>query len=676
MNRIILLCSALAAPSAAIAQESPAEEEEQEPRSGQIVVYGRGIDQIGEARSASQGVVGYRDFEDRPISRVGELVENVPGVIATQHSGAGKANQYFLRGFNLDHGTDFAVFVDGVPVNMRSHGHGQGYLDLNFLIPELIERIDYRKGPYFADVGDFSAAGTAIFRTAERLPAPLAEVVVGEFGYRRGLLAGSAALGGGDLLVGLEGVLSDGPWLLDEDLERGNALIRYSQPDWSLSLSAYSARWTSTDQIPERAVADGRIDRFGFVDADLGGETSRFAITGQGRLGGFELAAYALLYRLNLTSNFTYFLDDPVNGDEFQQRDRRAVFGGTVRHALTPRIGGLDLRLRLGADLRYDAIGAVGLYRSSGGVRTQTVREDEVDEYSGALFADAELTLAPGLRLSAGLRGDLYGYYVRSDLAANSGAGSDFILTPKLALAWAPQPWLELYANYGEAFHSNDARGATISIDPATGETADPVNLLARARGAELGARVETERFAASLVGFFLDLQSELVFVGDAGTTEPNDATRRYGVEATIFWRPRPWLTMDASAAFTHARFREVAVDLSHIPGAVPEVIAAGVTLARGGFSGSVRLRHFGAAPLTEDGSVRSDPTTLVNLGAYYRTGRLRLGVELLNLFNAEDADITYFYESRLPGEAAGVEDRHFHPVEPRQLRASVRLTF
>jgi outer membrane receptor protein involved in Fe transport len=680
LNRLPTTILALALLSGAHpgeAQEAGSEESEQ----ADIIVYGRAIEQIGTARSGSQGVVGYQDFENRPLSRVGELVENVPGVIATQHSGTGKANQYFLRGFNLDHGTDFAGFVDGVPVNMRTHGHGQGYLDFNFLIPELVERIDFAKGPYFADAGDFSAAGTIRFTTVDRLERPFAEFTAGEFGYFRGLVAGSFATGNGDVLLGLDGTLSNGVWELDENLEKVNGLLKYSQGTaergFSLGLTAYDAHWRATDQVPERAIQSGRISRFGNIDPFLFNSTTRIGVTGEAQLGATAINAYATYYRLMLNSSFTYFLDDPLNGDQFQQRDRRGVYGGSIQHGVKARLAGRDVKLRFGADARYDAIGTVGLYRSSRSVRREAIREDQVDEYSGALWSDAEIALTPRLRAIAGLRYDIIGYDVNAGFAPNAGSGSDGIFTPKAALAWRPVDGLELYANYGESFHSNDVRGATISIDPVSGDPADRVPVFARARGYEVGARVETGRFNASLVGYYLTLQSELVFVGDAGTTEPNDATRRYGMEAAAFWRPTDWLTLDASAAFTNARFRGVDPGFRRIPGSVGEVLSGGFSADLGsGLVITARVRHFGAAPLIEDNSARSDPTTLLNGGAYWTRGRAKVGLDILNLLNAKDADISYFYESQLPGEAAPVADRHLHPVERRQVRASLRLAF
>jgi outer membrane receptor protein involved in Fe transport len=667
----IVIAAAASGPALAQADGSGAPKADRDD----IVVYGRAIEQIGVAQTASEGTVGYADFQNKPISRVGELAENVPGLVATQHSGTGKANQYFLRGFNLDHGTDFAASVDGVPVNMRSHGHGQGYLDLNFIIPELIERIDYRKGPHHADTGDFSLAGSAAFSTYDRLARPFAEATIGAFGYYRALVAGSARVGAGDLLVGVEGTLSNGPWVLDEDLEKVNGFAKLSGAGWRLAASGYHASWTSSDQVPVRAVESGLIPRFGFIDPDLGGRTTRLGLNGAAELGPVSLSAYAVHYRFRLTSNFTYFLDDPVNGDEFQQRDRRSVFGGSLRYAFETKLGGLPAAVRLGADARYDDIGLVGLYRSSGGTRRETVREDRLDEYSLGLFGEASLSLAPDLRAIVGLRAEHFGYDVRAGLAANSGDGSDTILLPKASLAWRAGPHVELYGSYGEGFHSNDARGAAISIDPVSGEPAERVPLLVRGRGAELGARVEYPRFNASLALFRLSIGSELVFVGDAGGTEPNPPSRRQGAEANLFWRPLDGFTLDGSASFTRARLRGQG-SANRIPGSVNTVLGGGATVDLGsGVSATMRLRHFGSAPLIEDNSVRSEATTLVNAGAYYSFAGGRIALDLFNLFGAREPDISYLYPSRLPGEPAeGIEDIHFHPVEPRQLRLSVRL--
>jgi outer membrane receptor protein involved in Fe transport len=671
------LCT-LPAVTAALAFFAPARANEHIPPADDIIVHGRALEQVGIASSGSEGVVGYADFEDRPISRVGELAENVPGLIATQHSGSGKANQYFLRGFNLDHGTDLAGFVDGAPINMRSHGHGQGYLDLNFLIPEIVERIDYTKGPYHAEKGDFASAGSISFTTKSKLVRPLVEVEAGSFGHVRALMAGSGEAGSGTVLGAFEGTISDGPYVLGEKLRKVNGLIKYSQDNWSLSLSGYHTSYRATDQVPLRAIQSGLISRLGFIDGDLGGRVSRVAANFNGDFDGTKVSAYAIGYRFRLTSNFTYFLDDPVNGDEFQQRDGRGIFGGAISREFPVTLLGAETKLRIGVDTRFDRVGKVGLYRSAAGIPTATIRQDRIDEYGGGLYGEAEMALTPALRLVLGLRSDTIGYRVQSGLAANSGKGSDSILTPKAALAWRATKGVEFYANYGEGYHSNDVRGTTISVDPASGAPADRVPVFARSRGEELGVRVERSGLIASLVGFRLDLASELVFVGDAGNTEPNAATRRYGAEFSLFWKPLDRITLDAEAAYTRARFRGVESGLDRIPGAVPLVLSGGVSARLAdALTATVRVRHFGKAPLIEDNSQRSDPTTIVNFGAYLDVGQVRLSGDVLNLFNSRDADITYFYASRLPGEPAeGVEDRHLHPIEPRQVRISARLRF
>jgi len=647
----------------------------------ELYIFGRAIDLIGSARSGSEGIVGYRDFERRPLLRVGELVEVIPGLVATQHSGTGKANQYFLRGFNLDHGTDFAASIDGAPINFRTHGHGQGYLDLNFIIPELTEQIAFRKGPYTADVGDFSAAGSADFKTYDALPQSILQANVGEFGFRRGLAAASVEAAGGSLLVAGEAVFNDSPFVLDENLEKYNAFLKYARrggvADWSAALSFYDSQWTSTDQIPLRAIESGAVSRLGFIDPDLGGETTRAAFTGEASIGRLDLSAYALYYDFALFSNFTYFANDPVNGDEFEQRDERVTAGGAAVYAQPFDLGGRALTLRAGGDLRYDDIFNLGLFNTVGRERIGTVRDDAVSELSLGAFLDAEIALTDRLRASAGVRGDVYRYDVASSIDVNSGDGSDAIFTPKAGLAWRIADPVELYANYGQGFHSNDVRGAAIAVDPVTGEPVDPVDVLVRAEGAEIGARVETGALNASLVGFWLELDSELVFVGDAGTTEPNAGSRRFGVEFNAFWRPVSWLALDASAAFTDARFAGAPPGEARIPQAVENVFGAGAVVeASEALTATLRLRRFGEAPLIEDGSVFSEPTTVVNLGLYYELGPALLSLDVLNLFDSRDADITYFFESRLPGEPAPVEDIHLHPVEPRQVRGGIRLAF
>lgn len=648
-----------------------------------IFVYGRELNLLGVATTASEGTVGYDDFKDRPISRVGELVEVIPGAIATQHSGEGKANQYFLRGFNLDHGTDFSAHVDGVPVNLRTHGHGQGYLDLNFVIPEIVERVDYTKGPYSVKNGDFSSAGAARYKLYETLEDSFALLTAGEFNYYRTVVAGSFELASDtSMLVALEGALHDGPWRLDQDLEKINGLakITHKTSEWttSLNLSVYSISYVATDQIPLRAVNSGQVDRFGFIDDDLGGSTNRFSasVTSNHEADDFtitSLSAYFVDYGFSLFSNFTYFLDDPLNGDEFEQIDERSYFGGSLSQE---RAIGEHFALAYGIETRHDDISDLGLFRTQNRQRLTTLRRDKVKQSSVGVWAYGDYSLAADLRLSIGFRGDYYhGSVDAVSLEANSGKADDVLLSPSIGLAWQPNDTLEFYANYGRGFHSNDVRGATITVDPASNEEATQVPILVQSRGAEIGARYSDKNFVATLSMFTLSLDSELVFIGDAGTTEANNASRRYGVEASIFWRPLDWLAVDISGALTDAKFDGVGAD-NEIPGAVSRVLGGGIVARFDPFIMSARVRHFGGAPLTEDGVITAPATTLLNGSMNYKWKNLTLGFELLNLLDTKDNDISYFFASQLQGESAPVEDIHFHPVEPRQVRFTVRYDF
>jgi outer membrane receptor protein involved in Fe transport len=658
----------------------------------EVVVAAKRHALIGRVESSSQGTVTRQQLETRPVMRTGELLETVPGLVVTQHAGDGKANQYFLRGFNLDHGTDLATSVDGVPVNMHTHGHGQGYTDINFVIPELLDRIEYKKGTYYADEGNFSAAGAVDLRYRRSLDGNVLSLTAGEDAYARGLLAGSASIGGGDLLWGLEYGHTDGPWDLEENLRKANVLVKYSHGDrgdrYAVTASFYDGEWISTDQIPERAVDSGLLDRFGFVDSTNGGESHRYSLAYEVEkpLGDWKFAAnaYALDYQLDLFSNFTYSIDT-ANGDQFEQFDGRQAYGLHSEVSRETNFGGLRGALRFGFESRFDDIERVGLYLTDDRVRLSTIREDAVERLGLGFYVEQQLQATDWLRVIAGLRHDRADFDVSSDLAANSGSTEDNITSPKLSFVFGPWAETEVFVNAGRGFHENDARGTTITVDPADGFTAaDRVNPMVRAEGAEIGIRTALLPYTQlALTAWTLSLDSELLYVGDAGATEANRASSRRGVELGVYVSPRSWLTLDADLAWSRARFNEL--DLSEtsgagdrIPGAVERVASLGVAVQHpSGWFGGARFRHFGEAPLIEDDSVRSDPTTLVNLEVGRRIGkRFSISLAAHNVFDSDDNDITYFYESQLPGEAAPVEDRHFHPVEPRTFRFTVETHF
>ncbi len=653
----------------------------------EVVVTAQRHGLAGQVDSSTQGIVTRAQLETRPVLRTGELLETVPGLVVTQHSGDGKANQYFLRGFNLDHGTDLATSVDGIPVNMHTHGHGQGYTDINFVIPELLDHIEYKKGTYYADEGNFSAAGAVDLVYRHALDSSLLSLTLGEDHYARGLFAGSAGVGGGDLLWGFEYGHADGPWELAEDLHRVNALVKYSRGDrrdgFSITASAYDGSWNSTDQIPERAVSAGELDRFGYVDPTDGGKSHRYALAFDlaKPLGdwGLDANVYALAYQLDLFSNFTYFMN-PVNGDQFEQFDDRQAYGLHAELGRTTEFGGLTGHFKVGLETRFDDIGTVGLYQTRQRERLDTVRQDAVTRLGLGVYAEQQLQVTGWLRGIAGVRYDHADFNVDSNLAANSGAAADGIVSPKASLVFGPWADTEFFVNYGRGFHENDARGTTITVDPADGVTpVARVNPMVRATGAELGMRTAAlPHTQLALTAWHLDLDSELVYVGDAGATEPSRATERYGVELGAFVTPLPWLTLDADLAWSHGRFSQYDPAGDFIPGAVESVASVGVAVQHpGGWFGGARFRHFGAAPLVEDDSVRSDPTTVVNVEAGRRVGKhFSVSLAVYNVFDSHDNDITYFYESQLPGESTPVQDRHFHPVEPRTLRLTVETRF
>ncbi len=643
---------------------------------------------VGIAQSASQGAITARQLAVRPIMRAGEVLETIPGVVISQHSGEGKANQFYLRGFNLDHGTDFATTVAGIPVNMPTHGHGHGYSDVSYLIPELVSGVQFSKGPYFADQGDFATAGSANINYTNSLDRPLVRVGAGQDGFFRTLVAASPRLGRGTLLAAFEGGRNDGPWVIPDDYERLNGIVRYTQGDtvngFSLTGMGYRATWDSTDQIPKRAVDQGLVDRFGALDTTDGGDSYRYS-------GSFDwqqtrgnaatrVTAYGLAYDLDLYSNFTFLLDDPENGDQFHQKDHRFVSGAKATHRRQSRWRGRAVQNSLGVQLRNDSISTVGLYHTVARELFDTTREDEVLQTSGAVFAQNETSWSPTLRTLGGLRAEAFRFDVTSDNPLNSGTESAGIVSPKGGVVVGPFGGTEFYLNAGLGFHSNDARGVTITVDPATGGPVERVTPLARAKGVEGGVRtVAVKGLQSSLTVWSLNLDSELVFVGDAGTTNAGRPSHRHGIELANYYSPAPWLTLDFDWTWSHGHFTDGDPAGDAIPGAAETVISAGAAVddVRGVF-GSARLRYFGPRPLIEDDSVRSDATAIVNLQAGYKvTPRVRLLFDIFNLLDAEDSDVDYYYTSRLPGEPeGGVEDIHFHPTIPFTARLSIALAF
>ncbi|MEN7341825.1 MAG: TonB-dependent receptor [Pseudomonadota bacterium] len=641
----------------------------------EIVVYGRAQSQIDDATSASQGFVNQDDIRLPPRLRVGDLVEVVPGMVATQHSGIGKANQYFLRGFNLDHGTDFSATVDGIPINMPSHGHGQGYLDLNFLIPETVGSTHYRRGPYAAEVGDFSSAASVSFDLIDQFEKAFVSTSLGAFGEQRLVGAGSISAAAGEFTAAAEVARYDGPWVLPEDANQLKGYAAYTQriksADVRLTWQGYDSDWRATDQIPDRAISSGEVSRFGSLDDDLGGRTTRHALAMNADFESWRVNAYAIDYDFRLFSNFTYFLNDS-RGDEFEQVDNRRVYGVGIRNHEHQQVSRWDIRW--GADIRVDDISQIGLYNTVDRERIGTVRQDAVRLNSISGWTQINARINEALRAVLGARLDRHDWNVDARLPQNSGSGNDVQFSPKASLIWSPGDHLAVYFNYGRGFHSNDVRGATITTDPQSLESADAVAVIVPSDGTELGLRYESgSGLNATLTIFVLDLESELVYVGDAGTTEAGNATRRTGIETEMFWQATDWLALNAAYAYTDARQRNTDPGFDHIPGAVSSTLTFGLNAVwREGWSASARLRWLDSAPLTDDGAISSRDSLLLNMGVARQFGSAEIRFDVLNALNTKDADVAYFFESRLANEPESVADIHAHPLAPRALRGTI----
>lgn len=643
-----------------------------EPAGADIVVFGRGETKIGVAHAASEGTVAGADLLVRPLLRVSELLEAVPGMVAAQHSGSGKANQYFLRGFNLDHGSDFTTYIDGVQMNLRTHGHGQGYLDLNGLIPEIIAREDFRKGPYRADGGDFALAGAAYMATIESFDAPWVSLEGGSYGYAR-LAAGGTTdgLGAGKLTLAGQAKIYDGPWQEPEHLRHASGFAKYVAPlgegTIEASLNAYHATWRPTEQIPERVIGSPICpDVFCSPDPSARGRTTRLVGNIAFRQTDWRANIYGQFYDWAMTSNPTYTDPDGTSA-QIRQFDRRWIIGGrgekhwTVSQALT---------LTLGTEARYDHIGNVGVSRTSERRFLFSLGRYHVEEASAALYGEATWEPLAGLRLIGGLRGDYYHYSVRArdEAAAQAGTGNghDSILSPKASVAYSLTPNLELYGNWGRGFHSNDVRGA-VNIET-------PVPVLVRGEGKEVGARWQLSSLTLTATYWWLDVDSELRFVGDSNAVEPTGASKRRGYELIAFWRPLRWLAIDGNYTASRSRYDNG----DRIPNAFEDAASAGIALVLDPWEASLRLRHLGPYPLIEDNSVRDGGSTVFNFRAARKIGRFQVYGELLNILNSRDKDIVYFYESYIPSvDVDGpIEGRLSRVVEPRTLRLGVRAEF
>jgi outer membrane receptor protein involved in Fe transport len=661
-----------------------------------VVVTGQGAATIGNADSASEGTVTAEQLANRPLLRPAEVLESVPGLTVTQHSGDGKANQYFLRGFNLDHGSDFATSVAGMPVNMVSHAHGQGYMDLNFLIPELVGGVRYRKGVYAAEDGDFSSTGSARIDYVRSLASPFIELTAGENNYRRALGAGSREWNGLQWLSALELAGNDGPWDQPENLRKANAVLRVSSgtasDGFSLSATAYRSTWVASEHVPERAIDSGEIGRYGTLLPNDGGVTHRIGLSGEWAASGDNSAwhgnAWLIDYDLNLFSSPSGFISG-AQGDQHEQADHRIIGGGQLDRRWFLGQEWYDTEIALGAQLRHDRIGTLGLYNTMDRQRTNTVRQDRVRQTASAIYADSKTDWLPWLRTSLGLRYD----YIQAEVEAtggefnmdNGGHASDGQLSPKLGVAIRPAERLEFYANWGRGFHSNDARGATTHTNPVDGSAIDAVPLIVTSIGSEVGLRAKPLRGWDSTLSLWqMKMDSELVFIGDEGVTEPRGSSHRHGLEWTNHITPWEHMFIDADLALSRARFDEAVNGGTHVPNAIPFSASVAASWDDGyRWSAGLRLRYIGAYDLEETGHEKSTPFLTANAKMGYQLDRnWQFALDVLNLFDRKANDIEYWGGACSAADGPGcnggegIDGRLVHPLEPRTLRVGLRYTF
>lgn len=603
----------------------------------EILIFGRNTDLVGTAEAASEGSVAGADLLVKPLFKTAELLESMPGMIAVQHSGSGKANQYFLRGFNLDHGTDYSVLVDGMPMNMRTHGHGQGYLDVNGLIPETVERIDYRKGPYRADVGDFSMAGVSQIKTVDRLEDNFVTLGGGQYGWRR--LAGgmSQELDDASLTFIGEYKQNDGPWQKEEDLNHLAIWSKYLRDvnigQFMLTISGYEADWDPTEQVPERAIgSDACPDEFCALDSTAEGDTSRWIVTSELTGDDWSATLYGQHYDWTMSSNPTY--DFQIN-----QFDKRWTVGGKFEKTF---IEEMNFRLSGGGNFRYDDGSRIGVEHTNRGVYVEDIAANEIEEASYGGYVEATWYATDTLRVIGGLRGDYFDFDATAlNNLSEEGSETDTQISPKVAMAWQALDDLELYANWGRGFHSNDARGVVSTLSPVPG--------LSAGEGQELGARWTIGDFKLTTTYWWLDQDSELIFVGDSNSVEPKGASEREGYELTAFWQPFSWLGVDA--VYTHSKARYVNnPEGDYVEQAVEEAGQIGFSASRGDWDLALRLRYLGPYALTADNTQRSESLTTVSVRGAWHWNNLTAFAEVINLMDTDRKEIVYYYPAYVPG--------------------------
>ncbi|MGI9553221.1 MAG: TonB-dependent receptor [Aurantibacter sp.] len=624
------------------------------------------------------------DLKTQPVKSSQEILRKVPGLIIGQHAGGGKAEQIFLRGFDIDHGTDIAINVDGLPVNMVSHAHGQGYSDMHFIIPETIDNLDFGKGPYYANKGNFNTAGYIDLKTKKRIDNNYVSLEAGQFNTFRGI--GMMKLledDVNDAYLASEIVLTDGFFESPQDFKRINVMGRYhfnnhKDQELSLTLSHFQSKWRASGQIPQRAVDQGSITRFGAIDNTEGGKTGRsnFLVNHSKQLNEhtqIRSTAYISKYDFELFSNFTFFLEDPINGDQIKQRENRTIVGAESVYSRSFHVGDHDTQLKYeaGAGLRYDNVNDVELSHTlNRNTILNRLAYGDVDETNAYAFVNAtykknKWTLNPGLRL------DYFKFDYTGRLTQNESElrKSKIFLGPKLNLLYAASPNVQLFLKNGIGFHSNDTRVVIANTVE---------DILPRAWGSDLGTIIKpTNKLVINAALWSLFLEQEFVYVGDAGIVEPSGKSRRFGVDLGMRYQLTDWLFVNGDFNYTFARSTEEPEGADYIP-LSPSLTSSGGMSFRdlNNFSGGLSFRYIKDRPANEDNSIIAEGYFISDFNINYNYKKLTFGVIVENLFDSKWNETQFATESRLFNEQNSVEEIHFTPGTPFNVRGKVSLAF
>jgi hypothetical protein len=726
---ILILCANLPT-----AQAAPSADPDMDPGSlPEISVTAMREGLLGIATTASVGEIADEELQLTPLYRPGQLLETVPGLIVTSHSGEGKANQYLMRGYNLDHGTDLDTFIDGMPVNEVTHAHGQGYTDINFLVPELADAIAYTKGPYYADVGDFGAVGSVRISYRDTIDDEVS-ATLGTLGFQRTLAAGTGSIGDGHLLGFAEAQHYDGPFATPDDARKENLVLRYTQGDghngYSVTGMYYHQVWTNTTDIPARAITEDLVpDRFGSLDPTDGGHAERASLSANyhATLGGgqFSASGFLIYNQLHMYSDFTHFLFDPVHGDQEDQFETRRVMGGAADYTLSVALGAIDNEISIGGLTRYDLLG-VGRLPSEGQVPTASPADpaslsnnDQVYLFAGAAYLQAITHWTSKLRTVLGLRED-YQHGTDVDYLAplhetlgytNGGTQSQSLIQPKGSLIFAPISNLEFYLSAGRGFHSADLRG--VNQDTSIGLGLPNTPLLARQEGQEVGLRAAVQpNLAVTIAAYNLWQQSETIIDPDVGADTAGPPSRRYGYEVNVTYQLNSHLEFYGSYSGNHTRFTRAFDDgTGHLGTFITDAPDATGSLALyltnfGPWSGGLNYRYLGNYPLssgpcvnsaavrdfpgvatscanapTAPGQVNGRGFGELNLDAHYAfSAGWSASVGIYNLLNSHAAAAEFWYVDRLRNEIGtypeGRADIHEHPLEPIMLRFTITKQF